>query len=130
MTIEFLKRSKPEAERAEDDAKVRAVVESTLADIAARGDAAVRDLSQKFDKQFGRFSSKKLSLKNNVYFRIFFTQADSTRTIPKRCKGVHFVDLGESFPTHIYLQNLASIQPRTSLLKFDLIFTYLPRPEI
>ncbi len=49
MTIEFLKRSKPEAERAEDDAKVRAVVESTLADIAARGDAAVRDLSQKFD---------------------------------------------------------------------------------
>lgn len=49
MTIEFLKRSKPEAERAEDDAKVRAVVESTLADIATRGDAAVRDLSQKFD---------------------------------------------------------------------------------
>ena len=49
MTIEFLKRSKPEAERAEDDAKVRAFVEATLADIAARGDAAVRDLSQKFD---------------------------------------------------------------------------------
>ena len=37
----------------------------------------------------------------------------------KRCKGVHCVDLGESFPTHIYLQNLASIQPRTSLLKFE-----------
>ena len=34
------------------------------------------------------------------------------------CKGVHRVDLGESFPTHIYLQNLASIQPRTSPLKF------------
>ena len=33
-------------------------------------------------------------------------------------KGVHCVDLGESFPTHIYLQNLASIQPRTSPLKF------------
>ncbi|MBD3679262.1 MAG: histidinol dehydrogenase, partial [Rhodobacteraceae bacterium] len=44
MAIEFLKRSKPETERAEDDAKVRAVVESTLADIEARGDAAVRDL--------------------------------------------------------------------------------------
>ena len=27
------------------------------------------------------------------------------------CKGVYFVDLGESFQTHIYLQNLASIQP-------------------
>ena len=25
---------------------------------------------------------------------------------------MHCVDLGESFPTHIYLQNLASIQPR------------------
>ena len=31
---------------------------------------------------------------------------------------MHFVDLGESFPTHIYLQKLASIQPRTSLVKF------------
>ena len=70
-------------------------------------------------------------------FVYFFTQTDSTRTvqrsrffypygfpgfwdsIPKRCKGVHFVDLGESFPTHIYLQNLASIQPRTSPSKLD-----------
>ena len=34
------------------------------------------------------------------------------------CKGVHCVDLDESFQTHIYLQNLASIQPRTSPLKF------------
>ncbi|RMH44138.1 MAG: histidinol dehydrogenase, partial [Alphaproteobacteria bacterium] len=49
MTIEYLKRSKPAAERAEDDAKVRAVVEETLADIGARGDAAVRELSEKFD---------------------------------------------------------------------------------
>ena len=31
---------------------------------------------------------------------------------------MHCVDLGESFPTSIYLQNLASIQPRTSLVKF------------
>ena len=30
---------------------------------------------------------------------------------------MHCVDLGESFQTHIYLQNLALIQPRTSLLK-------------
>ena len=34
------------------------------------------------------------------------------------CKGMHCVDLGESFQTHIYLQNLASIQPRTSPVKF------------
>ena len=36
--------------------------------------------------------------------------------ILERCKGVHCVDLGESFPTYIFLQNLASIQPRTSPL--------------
>ena len=39
--------------------------------------------------------------------------------IRERCKGVHCVDLGESFPTSIYLQNLASIQPRTSLFNFN-----------
>ncbi|MFK7874249.1 MAG: histidinol dehydrogenase [Paracoccaceae bacterium] len=49
MTIEYLKTAKSEAERREDDAKVRAVVESTLADIESRGDSAVADLSQKFD---------------------------------------------------------------------------------
>ena len=47
--IEYLKRGKTEAARSEEDAKTRAVVESTLAEIEARGDAAVRDLSQKFD---------------------------------------------------------------------------------
>ena len=50
MTIEHLKRSKPESERAEDDAKVRAIVETTLQDIETRGDAAIRDLSARFDK--------------------------------------------------------------------------------
>ena len=35
MTIEYLKRGKPESERAEDDAKVRGIVEATLAEIAA-----------------------------------------------------------------------------------------------
>lgn len=49
MTIFTLKAGKPETERAEDDAKVRSIVETTLADIEARGDAAVRDLSAKFD---------------------------------------------------------------------------------
>jgi sulfopropanediol 3-dehydrogenase len=49
MTIEYLKRGKSAAERAEDDAKTRAAVEATLADIEARGDAAVRALSEKFD---------------------------------------------------------------------------------
>lgn len=49
MSIHYLKRGKPEADRAEDDAKTRAVVEATLKDIEARGDAAVRELSEKFD---------------------------------------------------------------------------------
>ena len=49
MTITHLKRGKPEAERAQDDAQVRDSVERTLADIEARGDAAVRELSAKFD---------------------------------------------------------------------------------
>jgi sulfopropanediol 3-dehydrogenase len=47
---EHLKRGKPAAARAEDDAKVRATVEAILADIEARGDAAVRDYAQRFDK--------------------------------------------------------------------------------
>ena len=49
MTIEYLKRGRAEAERAEDDARTAAIVSSTLADIEARGDAAVRELANKFD---------------------------------------------------------------------------------
>ncbi|SMC94182.1 histidinol dehydrogenase [Primorskyibacter flagellatus] len=50
MTIEYLKRGKAADARAEDDANTRAIVESTLKDIEERGDAAVRELSEKFDK--------------------------------------------------------------------------------
>src|SRR4051812_38707719 len=46
----WLKRGRDAAAVAAEDAKVRGVVEGILADIAARGDAAVRELSQKFDK--------------------------------------------------------------------------------
>ena len=49
MTIAYLKSGKPATERADDDAKTRAAVEAILADIEARGDAAVRELSEKFD---------------------------------------------------------------------------------
>ncbi|WP_171205942.1 histidinol dehydrogenase [Ruegeria sp. HKCCA0235A] len=49
MAIEYLKRGKSDADRAEDDAKTRAVVEATLKDIETRGDSAVRELSEKFD---------------------------------------------------------------------------------
>ena len=46
---EWLKRGTSAEVRAEADRKVRDVVEATLADIAMRGDAAVRELSVKFD---------------------------------------------------------------------------------
>ena len=47
--ITNIKRGKPQAERAEDDAKVRSTVEGILADIETRGDTAVSELSEKFD---------------------------------------------------------------------------------
>ncbi len=47
--IRHLKTARSAEARAEDDARVRASVEGILSDIEARGDAAVRDLSQRFD---------------------------------------------------------------------------------
>jgi sulfopropanediol 3-dehydrogenase len=46
----WLKRGRDASAVAEDDARIRATVENILADIQARGDAAVRDLSVKFDR--------------------------------------------------------------------------------
>ncbi|KAA2244249.1 histidinol dehydrogenase [Salinarimonas soli] len=45
----YLKRGRDAGAIADDDAKVRAVVEAALADIAARGDDAVREMSARFD---------------------------------------------------------------------------------
>lgn len=49
MTITYLKRGKSNAERSDDDAKTRQIVEGILRDVEERGDAAVRELSEKFD---------------------------------------------------------------------------------
>jgi sulfopropanediol 3-dehydrogenase len=49
MAITQLKHGKPEADRAEDDAKTATVVAATLKDIEQRGDVAVRELANKFD---------------------------------------------------------------------------------
>jgi sulfopropanediol 3-dehydrogenase len=46
----YLKRGATAQSKADSDRQVRASVEDILADISARGDAAVRDLSIKFDK--------------------------------------------------------------------------------
>ncbi len=48
--IRYLKRGASEAETVEADRKVRQTVEAILDDVARRGDAAVRDLSGRFDK--------------------------------------------------------------------------------
>jgi len=48
--IQILKHGATEAEKIEADRKVRRTVEAILDDIGARGDAAVRDLSTKFDQ--------------------------------------------------------------------------------
>ena len=55
-----------------------------------------------------------LALESFAIFGKFWQKIE----IAELCKRVHCVDLGESFQTHIYLQNLASIQPRTSPVKF------------
>ena len=49
MTIRHLKTARSAADRADDDAKVRAIVEDGLQAIEARGDTAVREMSEKFD---------------------------------------------------------------------------------
>ena len=64
----------------------------------------------KNQQKIQQFLTQKLRLENGAKFSIMDSK--------KLCKGVHCVDLGESFPTSIYLQILASIQPRTSPNKF------------
>lgn len=48
-TMKYLKKGKSPSERADDNAKVRAIVEDTLREIEQKGDQAVRALSEKFD---------------------------------------------------------------------------------
>ena len=60
MTIRHLKTARSEADRADDDTKVRTIVEAGLKDIETRGDMAVREMSEKFDNYSP--SSYKLSL--------------------------------------------------------------------
>ena len=61
--------------------------------------------SSLFDEFFVRFSAK------------FFQNCKEFENLAYE-KIVEFVDLVKSFPTSIWSQNSASIQPRTSLFKF------------
>lgn len=49
MAIQYLKRGRSPEDSSQDAAKVRDTVTNILADVAARGDAAVAELSRKFD---------------------------------------------------------------------------------
>ena len=73
------------------------------------------------------YSQLLLFLLFSFFFFSQFYQFSGKNVISEQCKGVqvHCVDLGESFPTSIYLQNLASIQPRTSRSKFGSQITLL-----
>ena len=73
-------------------------------------------IQQKFSKFWQNLQHfVKISKKNQQKKSANFNEKIEIR---ERCKGVHCVDLGESFPTSICLQNLASIQSRTSLFNF------------
>ncbi|MBL8629420.1 MAG: histidinol dehydrogenase, partial [Rhodospirillaceae bacterium] len=50
MSVRYLKKGAATENKAADEAKVREIVTGILADVQKRGDAAVRDLSKKFDK--------------------------------------------------------------------------------
>jgi sulfopropanediol 3-dehydrogenase len=50
MAVRFIKQGISAQASQEADAKVRAVVEGIVADVTARGDVAVRELSERFDK--------------------------------------------------------------------------------
>ena len=87
-----------------------------------------REIRTKFYKKFAenmQNSTQKMKKIGNSFFirEKMLTIFGWNFEIEERCKGVHCVDLGESFPTiliptSIYLQKSASIQPRTSPSKF------------
>jgi len=72
MTITYLKRGKPDEERAQDDAETKSIVEEILLDIETRGDKAVRDLSVKFDS----YNPQNFKLTNQEILDLMATLSD------------------------------------------------------
>ena len=82
-----------------------------------------REKLVKFSKHSAKIQQKFSKFWKNLQHFVKISKKNSAIVnekieIRERCKGVHCVDLGESFPTSIFFQNLASIQPRTSLFNF------------
>ena len=74
----------------------------------------MRQLSVKFTAKNHRFGEKTAAFAKQMATFLKNAKFDENFEIRERCKGVHCVDLGESFPTSIFLQNLVSIQLKTS----------------
>ncbi len=72
MAITYLKRGKPDEERAQDDAKTKSIVEEILLDIETGGDRAVRDLSVKFDS----YNPQNFKLTNQEILDLMATLSD------------------------------------------------------
>ena len=72
MAITYLKRGKPDEERAQDDAETKSIVEEILLDIETRGDRAVRDLSVKFDS----YNPQNFKLTNQEILDLMATLSD------------------------------------------------------
>ena len=73
-------------------------------------------ISEKFAARNHRFGEKTAAFAKNLatFLKNAKLNFDEIFEIRERCKGVHCADLGESFPTSIFSQNLVSIQLKTS----------------
>jgi len=72
--IRYLKKGATDAEAAEADRKVRQTVEAILEDVGRRGDAAVRDLSARFD----RWSPERFRLSDDEIAALIRSLPDQT----------------------------------------------------
>lgn len=122
--IRYLKKGGDAAESAEADRKVRATVEAILADVAARGDEAVRELSAKFDRwspQSFRLSREEVdaivaSVPAEVIDDIRFAQAQIRR----------FAEAQRASMTDIEVETLPGVRLGHRHVPVDSVGCYIP----
>ncbi|NQV81747.1 MAG: histidinol dehydrogenase, partial [Alphaproteobacteria bacterium] len=103
--IQELKTGKTEQEREEADLKVRQTVEASIADVKARGDEAIRALSEKFDKWAPasfRLSAAEIeavvaSVSPRTVEDIKFAQTQIRNFAQKQLESLHDIEV-ETFP--------------------------------
>jgi len=122
--IRYLKTGADVADTLEADRKVRATVESILDDVAQRGDAAVRDLSEKFDRwtpERFRLSQAEIdaliaSLPAEVITDIAFAQAQIRR----------FAEAQRASMTDIEVETLPGIRLGHKHVPVESVGCYIP----